>query len=330
MNLNSPKTAIQQKKMKPAVSYDVVIAGGGSAAVTAAIILGRNMRKVLVCDASHSELEGLKPSGRVTGSDCCCPSEFLRAGRIQLNRLDTVNCLRGSVRDVHRDEAGFRVVSGNGRTFLSKSLLLASDFIARLPEIPDADRFFGYSLHQCPYCDGWEHRGREIGVIGNDESAVSLALKLLMWTPRVTIYTHGAKLPIDTEMRLSGKSIDVVTGSVRSLEGPGPHLESIRMENGYSYPCRALFVPAEVRSHLDLANRLGVGLPDFLLRNHRSPNARAGIQGLFFAGESESGVEMAVSAAADGVKAAEAVNLWLTEADQSYLADPYFLHHRQH
>lgn len=308
--------------MKTNGTYDVVIAGGGPAAMSAAILLGRRLRNVLFCDASHSELDDLQGQGRQSRNDSCCPSQFLQASGIQLNRLDTVSRLRGSVREVHRDQGGFRIVSDSGRTCLSKSLLLASDFIARLPNIPNVRRFYGSSVHQCPYCDGWEHRGRKIGVIGNDEGAALMALKLLNWTPRVTLYTHGAKFPRAVEIRLSGRPVDVVTGSVRSLEGPGRHLESVRMENGSCYPCQALFFPAEVKSHSGLAARLGRELAEPLRGNRWSPGAGAGIQGLFFTGEPEGGLEMAVSAAADGVKAAEAINHWLTQADHSYLAAP--------
>ncbi len=92
------------------------------------------------------------------------------------------------------------------------------------------------------------------------------------------------------------------------------------MENGSCYPCQALFFPAEVKSHAGLAERLGRELAGPVRGNRRSSGA--GIQGLFFTAEPEGGLEMAISAAADGVEAAEAINQWLTRADQSYLAAP--------
>ncbi len=304
--------------MKPNDTYDVVIAGGGPAAMSAAILLGKCMRKVLLCDASHSELDLIQNPDRMS----CCPSEFLRASRIQLNRLDTASSVRALVRDVSRDQAGFLITCDNGRSYSSRALLLASDFVARFPNIPGIRKFFGTSLHQCPYSDGWEHRGRIIGVIGNDDAAVSIALKLLIWTPRVTLYTHSGNLPKTAGLRLQGKPVEVVTGSVSALEGRGQQLESIRMENGSTYACDALFFSAVVRSHISLAAGVGCDLTQHARRNGHLSGWGTGIEGLFFIGEHQDGVEMAVSAAADGVNAAEAVNQWLMEAERSYLANP--------
>lgn len=228
--------------------------------------------------------------------------------------------MRQPVRDIHREETGFSVIGDNGKSWVSKSILLASDFVARLPSIPGVEKFYGASLHQCPYCDGWEHRSRIIGVIGNDDSAVGIALKLLTWSPRVTLYTHAGKLSSSAELRLRGRPVDVVTGSIRSLEGPGHHLESVRMENGSNHACQALFFPAQVNSHFNLADRVGGRVPRYLPGSHHLPNGGSGIEGLFFTSEPEGGQEMAVTAAADGIKAAEAINQWLIAADRSYLA----------
>jgi thioredoxin reductase len=210
----------------------------------------------------------------------------------------------------------------NGGSFVSKALLLASDFVARVPDISGVRNYLGHSLHQCPYSDAWEHRGKLIGVIGNDDAALNLALTLLTWSPRVTLYTRGGKLGNSEQIRLQGSPVEVVTGSIRVLEGHGRRLESIRMENGFTYPCDALFYPAAVRSHAKLAERIGGNLSLHALSGGKLPRGSSGIEGLFFTGERQDGLEMAVSAAAAGVAAAEAIDHWLVEAERSYLALP--------
>lgn len=297
-------------------TYDVVIAGGGPAAVSAATLLGRCMRKVLLCDASHSDLDSFENPERMY----YCTSEFSRASRIHLNRLDTVDSLRASVIELRREEAGFRIACDNGASFSTRSLLLASDFVAHFPAIPEVKQYLGVSLHQCPYCDGWEHREQAIGVIGSNDGAAAIALKLLTWTSRVTLYTHGGKLPKSAELRLRGMPVEVVTGSVRSLIGRGKQLDSLRMENGSTYACQALFFSATVKSHFALATQIGSDLPEYVRRQGHTSDWGTGIQGLFFITEPEDGVEMAVSAAACGVKTAEAIHQWLGRADRSYLA----------
>ncbi len=236
-----------------------------------------------------------------------------------MNRLNSVSSVRRSVSDAQRDHGGFLVSLEGGRTCRAKALLLASDFTARPPDLADVKRFYGSSLHQCPYCGGWEHRGRRIGVIGRDDAAAAMAVKLLSWTQRVTLYTHGTHLPQSAASKVAGLPVDVVTGTVRSLEGRGRHLESIRMENGFCYPCQALFFPSQVESHLHLANRVGGEFTD-VAPFHDLASHQPGIQGLFRIRGAGDGIEMAVCSAAEGVRAAESVNQWLTQADHSYLA----------
>jgi len=41
-------------------------------------------------------------------------------------------------------------------------------------------RFYGSTVHNCPYCDGWECRDQPIAVTGGNQDSVDLAIELLL------------------------------------------------------------------------------------------------------------------------------------------------------
>lgn len=300
--------------------HDVVIVGGGPAGLSAALSLGKCLRKVVMIDASQAESDLDPAPGGGPAIDSFSPADFLRVGRAQLANFAAVTSLRATVEDVERDGCDFTVHCEGGTTITARALLLASDFIARTPGIPGSEQFYGSSLHQCPYCDGWEHRGRKMGVLGADETAADLAVKLLKWSPQVSLFANGGTLKAACEKRLAKARIPVVRGTVTTFEGHDQNLEQIRIDDGTFHSCEALFSPAPRKYHTSLAARLGCDWERIDRAVRWQPDGDIGIEGLFVAGKISKTSEFTVIAAGEGLKAAEAVNCWLLEVDQSNLA----------
>lgn len=70
--------------------YDVIIVGAGPAGLSAALVLGRSRRRVLVCnEGEHRNAASGALHGFLT-RDGIDPRELLRISRQQLDRYDTV------------------------------------------------------------------------------------------------------------------------------------------------------------------------------------------------------------------------------------------------
>src|SRR5689334_22114413 len=136
--------------------YDVIIVGAGPAGLSAALMLGRSRRRVLVCDTGRPRNAASRAMHGFLTRDGMPPLEFLAVAREQLRQYDTVE-----TRDVevvaasYRSDACFHVALADGSHHASRKLLIATGVVDNVPEIPGFRELYGRCVFHCPYCDGW-------------------------------------------------------------------------------------------------------------------------------------------------------------------------------
>jgi thioredoxin reductase len=291
---------------------DVIIVGAGPAGLSAALILGRCLRRVLICDTGKPRNAASQALHGFFTRDGTPPLEMLRLGRQQLRTYDTIELRDITVSEATRLDEGFEVVLEDGTRERSRMLLIASGVVDKLPEIEGLDRFYGRSIFHCPYCDAWEVRGTALAVYGRTRGGVELALKLKTWSPDVVLCTDGrARIrPRDLE-RLTTEGIAVHRERVARLEGTEGQLERIVFRDGSSIERHALFLSTGQRQHCPLPQTLGCEFT-------RTGAVRTGkyevtrVPGLYVAGDASRDLQLAIVAAAEGAQAAFAINTALT------------------
>src|SRR6188508_1216383 len=95
--------------------FDVVIAGGGPAGLSAALILGRCRRRVLLCDNGHPRNEAAAALHSYLTRDGITPAEFLRLGRQELAKYDTVEMRDVTVTDAECVSGAFVTTLDGGQ-----------------------------------------------------------------------------------------------------------------------------------------------------------------------------------------------------------------------
>lgn len=293
---------------------DVIIVGGGPAGLSAALILGRCRRRVLVCDSGRPRNHVSRAVGGFLTRDGCPPAELRRISREQLRAYPDVELQDVAVVDVECQESGFSVFLADGRRLFARKLLLATGVVDDLPDLPGAAALYGRGVHHCPYCDGWEYRDQPIAVYGNAREGKGLALELLGWSRDVVLCTDGpADLSDEDRHRLSVLGVPVREEPIMALEGDET-LQGIRFQNGDLLPRRALFFFSCGRQASDLAERLGCGLTGrgAVETGHHE---RTEVPGLYVAGDASRNVQLVVIAAAEGAMAAFAINTELLKED---------------
>jgi thioredoxin reductase len=288
--------------------YDVVIVGGGPAGLSAAVILGRCRRRVLVCDAGQPRNAASEHLHGYLTRDGISPRDFIRLGRQEIARYETVEVRDVVVTDVRCVSSRFRTFLSTGETVTSRKLLLATGVVDYVPEIEGVRDFYGKSVFHCPYCDAWELRDQPIAVYGRGARGAGLSLELTGWSRDLVLLTDGPDgLDQDDRDRLARNGIALRRERVVRLEGRDGILTRVRLANGESLPRRAIFFTQGQEQRSDLAVSLGC---EFNEKGTVSTGKyeTTHLPGLYVAGDASRAVQWVVVAAAEGAEAAFSIN----------------------
>ena len=297
------------------LSADVIIVGAGPAGLSAALVLGRACRRVLVFDDERPRNYATRALHGFLTRDGIPPFDLRRLGLEELRRYDTVRVEHAEVADaVRQPDGSFGVRLSDGRGFTSQRLLLATGVADLLPEIPGFDGMYGRSVFHCPYCDGWELRGQPVAVYGCEKRGYGLAIELLGWTRDIVLCSDGScRLDAEEIATLERNGIRIREERIVRLEGDDGQLERIVFDNGDVLPRRAMFFTTGQTQSSRLAGQLGCLFNEKgTVRTGRYETTH--VPGLYVAGDASRDVQWVIVAAAEGAEAAYAINQDLIKA----------------
>ena len=295
--------------------YDVIIVGAGPAGLSAALMLGRCRRTVLVCDTGRPRNAASHALHGYLTRDGLAPREFLAIARRELAKYDTVEVRDVEVVGAECRDGRFRVTMAGGGEAAARKLLLATGVVDNLPTIDGFRELYGRSVFHCPYCDGWEVRDQPLAIYGRGDRGLGLSLELTTWSRDLVLCTDGpAGIDDDGRGRLERNGISIREDRVARLEGRDGVLERIVFEGGGDLRRRALFFTTGQFQRSNLSNQLGCEFNDKgTVRTGKYETTH--LSGLYVAGDASRAVQWLVVAAAEGAEAAFAINTDLTKED---------------
>lgn len=294
---------------------DAVIVGGSSAGLSAALILGRSLRDVVVIDDQ-------KPCNRFSGAshgfltrDGIPPSELLRIAREQLTQYLGVSHKIATVLHIENMGDGFEITSSDASKLQARMVLLATGLYDELPSLPGIEGLWGKSVFHCPYCDGYEVRGKTIAVYGTDEAALHQVMMVRNWTDNLTLCVgEGWKLTGEQRERLARLGVAVIEQPVAARESAGTHLRAVRFVDGTSLNCDALFIRPKTSHRSSLAYDLGCKVDEHNVVQV-DLRGRTSTEGVYAAGDLSSPIRSVAIAVAQGAAAAYGINADLIHRD---------------
>jgi thioredoxin reductase len=298
-------------------SYDVIIVGGGAAGLSAALVLGRCRRSVLLFDDGQPRNAASHAVHCLLGHEGLPPHDLLARGRSELERYPTVVLRSERVTKIAVNETGFSIACADGSTATARKLLLATGLKDDVPEIEGIERFYGRSVHHCPYCDGFEHRDKPIAVYGAEDKGAGLALMMKQWSDDVILLTdgQGAVSPA-MQQRLDRHEISVRNEKIAKLDGDADGaLRTIHLDGGETLARAALFFTTGCKQQSDLWASLGC------LRDEKGGivttevTEESSVPGVYVAGDASRDVLLVAVAIAEGAKAGVAINRALLKDD---------------
>jgi len=286
---------------------DVLIVGGGAAGLTAAMVLARAQREVLVIDAGNPRNAPAAHMHGYLSRDGLSPVELLRIGRDEVTGYGGV-VVQGSLTWVaSRTGGGFDAELGDGERVRARRLLVATGLRDELPEIPGlADRWARDVLH-CPYCHGQEVRGQKLGVLGGVPGSAHYAQIVRQWSEDVVFFAPPDAITDEEREQLVARAIGVVDGDVARIRVEHDRLQGVEMSDGRVVRRDAVFVPPRfIPNNVPLVD-LGCDL-DEQGWVRTDATGQTSVPGVWVAGNVSNPRAQVITAAGEGSAAAIAIN----------------------
>ena len=267
---------------------DVIVIGGGSAGLQAALTLGRMRFDVAVVDAGAPSNAPAHAIGGLLGAHDTAPLDFLELGRRQLAELPSVRRIDGEATYVDADRV---VTLDDGTRLQARAVVLATGADYAVPEIPGIAELWGTSVIHCPFCHGWEARDARVGLLAPAES-------------------HAAHLaPL---LRRLSADVDVFE-AVAALRSEAGALAAVVLPDGTEVQRDVLFVAAPPMPRDAAFAHLGLERTD---TGQLTPDmfGRTSVPGVYVAGDLVAGPTAVVQALATAQRAAVGVTRDLAAA----------------
>lgn len=291
--------------------YEVAIVGGGPAGLSAALVLGRCRRRVVLFDSGEYRNAVSRAVHGFLTRDGTDPRELRRIAREEIGRYPSVEIRDTRVVDALRLDHGFELHASDGRSLRCRKLLLATGLRDELPSVEGAAELYGESVLHCPYCDGWEVRDQPIASYGRgDEKGGRFALALTLWSSDIVLCTDGpSELSDGRRAALARHGVEVREQRIARFERRGYGLR-IHFADGSTVDRRAMFFDLGCHQRSDLAGKLGCKF-DGEGGVEVGQCEETTVHDLYVVGDASRDVLQAIIGAGEGSRAAIAVNIAL-------------------
>ena len=302
--------------------YDIIIAGGGPAGLTAAVYALRAGKTVLVIEknsfggqiAFSPKVENIPGFVQISGTefaDQLVEQAMNLGAEMELEKVIAVE-KQGDV---------FAVSTEEGSQFEGKAVILALGVKHRTLGLPGEEELIGNGISFCAVCDGAFYTGQNVAMIGGGNSALQEALLLSEVCNKVTIVQNlafftGEKKLADALMEKPNvevlfstvvDSYDTVNGALTGLTLRS-EVDGSRSQIAVDGAFLAVGLKPENENFAALANLNNWGYFD------SAEDCCTRTAGVFVAGDCRSKyIRQVVTAAADGAIAAMAACRYLEQ-----------------
>jgi len=288
--------------------WDVIIIGAGAAGSSAAMVLARVRRKVLIIDDQKPRNAPSQGMHNFLSRDGELPLNFLDMAHQELLAYGVQHIRSKAIYAAKLENHGFLVRDNLGEEFLGKRLLLATGVQDVIPDIPGMQELWGRGVYHCPFCDGYELCDKPIGLYARNFNGFGMALALRQLSAGICLFTDGKGYlrPAQHE-ELNARGIRIISGEIGQLRHTADRLTCVQLKNGESIACEALFVHDGQKVNNELLIQLGARMTKKGAAITSRKQA-CSVPGLYVAGDAAIDIHFVVVAAAEGAKAAVAIH----------------------
>jgi thioredoxin reductase len=298
------------------MKFDVVIVGGGAAGLSAALVLARARRRVMIVDAGNPRNGVSEHLHGYLTRDGQSPTQLLAAGRKEVLEYGGEMTTGTAIGIEQTEDGGFLVQTDATASLEARTVLVATGLRDELPNIAGLQDRWGVDVLHCPYCHGYEVRDTPIGVLGGDNRPFTIhqASLVSQWSDDVVFFPNRIELTGTERERLTVRGIRIVEGDVAGVSVADGRLDGVELASGQVVPRSVVFVGPRFVPRDALLTDLGCEADEngWVVTD---PAGSTSMPGVWAAGNVSDSPAQLITAAAAGSKAAIALNHYLLEQD---------------
>lgn len=222
--------------------YDCIIIGGGPAGLSAALVLGRANRTVLILDHHRPRNRFTTYSHGFLTRDGIEVEQFRQTAYEEIMHYPSVTIKNHEVIHARKNDQSFVIVTLDKEVFEGRKIIVSTGIRERLPQIKGLASLYGKSVHNCFYCDGWELREKKIAVLYDHLGSLHLIKLIHQITKHIVVCTNGFPIDSRTRDQLQSKQILIIDFPIKELVGEAGSLSAILFTNGRTERVDSLFV----------------------------------------------------------------------------------------
>lgn len=228
--------------MLGANGYEVIIVGGSYAGLSAAMSLGRALRKVLIIDNGKPCNAQTLFSHNFLTRDGSTPTKLSDLAKKQVAKYSTVSFYKSIVTIVNKTEKAFEIKTEDGKILSATKLIFATGVKDLLPSIPGFAECWGISILHCPYCHGYEVRNKHTAILANGDLGFEFVKLISNWTNKIILLTNGkSTISPDQKNKIIARGFTIIENDILAFEHQNGRLRSIKFSNGDSLKIQAVY-----------------------------------------------------------------------------------------
>ncbi|WP_449388314.1 NAD(P)/FAD-dependent oxidoreductase [Chryseobacterium lineare] len=293
-------------------NFDVIIIGGSYAGLSAGMALGRSLRNVLIIDGGKPCNRQTPHSHNFITQDGKAPKEISDLAKEQVAKYETVSFFNGIVIKTSKNAADFNVETETGEKFTAKKIILATGVKDIMPDIEGFSECWGISVIHCPYCHGYEVKGKKTGILSNGDLAFEFSKLVFNLSKDLTLFTNGeCTFNVDQTRKFNQNKIVIEEKELQKIVHSNGQIEKVIFKNGDEKKLEALYAKIPFEQNINTEDlRLELTEHGFIKIDHFH---KTNVEGVFACGDNTTMMRAVASAVAQGNFTGAIVNKELSE-----------------
>jgi thioredoxin reductase len=250
--------------------FDVAIVGAGFSGLSAALLLGRYLRKTVIFDSGKTRNHTSKHIHGYLGFENSSPEDFVKKAWKDVLQYP-IKVVKEKVTKVERQHDNNFNIFYESRSYSrqlmarARYLILATGVQDSKPNIENFELFDGNGAWHCPHCDGFQAANKKLGIITYGKNTISYAKEFLGWTRDITVFVQG-NYQLTEKDRGDAKKLGIKLlendDIIRISGNTNGHVEKIICQSSGSYDIDVVFYYLGYKVQNELAKQLGCELDD--------------------------------------------------------------------